>query len=361
MDRRDLRRLPKAHLHLHFTGGMRRATLVEWAGAKGIGLPSALRDGVVLRGGPEGWGRFQRLYDIARSTIQSGDDVRRLVLEIAEDDAAAGSGWLELQVDPTTYAPRLGGLIGSLETVLEAAGAAAAATGVGIGVIVAANRARHPMAALTLARLAARYAGVGVVGFGLSNDERAGAAADFVQAFHIARNAGLLACPHGGELLGHESVRDCVELLGASRVGHAVNAATSAQTMALMAARGVAAEVCPASNVALGVAPHAAAVPLRALAAAGVPVALGADDPLLFGSGLVDQYEAARHVHGFTDTELAGLARASVSCSAAPTTKKAELLAGVDRWLEEPVVTARAAAARGAGRRARNKTGALAP
>jgi adenosine deaminase len=143
----------------------------------------------------------------------------------------------------------------------------------------------------------------------------------------------LLACPHGGELLGHESVRDCIELLGARRVGHAVRAVESAQTMALMAERGVAAEVCPASNVALGVASHHAEVPLRALADAGVPIALGADDPLLFGSGLVDQYEVARHVHGFSDEELARLAAASVQCSAAPASKKAELLAGVDRWL----------------------------
>jgi adenosine deaminase len=293
-----------------------------------------------LHQGLQGWGRFQRLYDIARSTIQSKQDVRRLVLEIAQDDAAAGSGWLELQIDPTTYAPRLGGLVASLETVLDAAAAAMLVTGVGIGVIVAANRARNPAFATTLARLAARYAAAGVVGFGLSNDERAGAAADFVQSFRIARNAGLLAAPHGGELLGHESVRDCIELLGASRVGHAVNAVQSVETMELMAARGVAAEVCPASNVALGVAPHAGAVPLRALATAGVPIALGADDPLLFGSGLVDQYEAARHVHGFSDIELAGLAEASIRCSAAPAAKKAELLAAVGTWLEQAPVRA---------------------
>jgi adenosine deaminase len=335
-----LRRLPKAHLHLHFTGGMRHATLVEWADAKGIDLPAALRDGpVALQGGPEGWGRFQRLYDIARSTVQSEQDVRRLLLEIAQDDSVAGSGWLELQVDPTSYAPRLGGLVPTIEVVLDAASAATAATHVGIGLIVAANRTRHPATASTLARLASRYASAGVVGFGLSNDERSGAASEFVQPFRIARNAGLLACPHGGELLGHESVRDCIELLGACRVGHAVRAVESAETLELMATRGVAAEVCPASNVALGVAPHPSAVPLRELFNAGVPIALGADDPLLFGSGLLEQYEVARHVHGFSDSELARLAVASIVASAAPASKKTELLAAVKQWLEEPAPT----------------------
>ena len=340
MARRDLRRLPKAHLHLHFTGGMRHATLVEWADAKGIDLPHALRDGPVpLQGGPEGWGRFQRLYDIARSTIQSESDVRRLLLEIAQDDLAAGSSWLELQVDPSSYAARLGGLVPTIEVVLDAARAASAATGVGMAVIVAANRTRHPAIASTLARLAARYAHAGVVGFGLSNDERSGAASEFVQPFRIARNAGLLACPHGGELLGHQSVRDCIELLGASRVGHAVNAVESSATLQLMATRGVAAEVCPASNVALGVAPHPWAVPLRELFAAGVPIALGADDPLLFGSGLLEQYEVARDVHGFSDPQLATLAAASIAASAAPAATKTDLLRGVREWLAAPTPT----------------------
>ena len=85
-----------------------------------------------------------------------------------------------------------------------------------------------------------------------------------------------------------------------------------------LAADGVTCEVCPSSNVALGIAAGPAQVPLRPLFEAGVPVALGADDPLLFGPRLAAQYEIARHAHGFTDAELADLARASVLGSAAP-------------------------------------------
>lgn len=66
-----------------------------------------------------------------------------------------------------------------MELVLDAAREASEATGVGIGVVIAANRTRHPLDAKTLARLAVQYAGKGVVGFGLSNDERRGRAYDF--------------------------------------------------------------------------------------------------------------------------------------------------------------------------------------
>ena len=74
-------------------------------------------------------------------------------------------------------------------------------------------------------------------------------------------------------------------------------------------------------------------MPLRTLFDAGVPMALGADDPLLFGSRLAAQYELARDAHGFTDEELAELARQSVRGSAAPEGVRTKLLAGLDDWL----------------------------
>ncbi|GHF57147.1 putative adenosine/adenine deaminase [Streptomyces mashuensis] len=333
---RDVRKLPKAHLHLHFTGSMRPSTLLELADKYGVHLPEALSSGEPprLRATDErGWFRFQRLYDIARSCLRSPDDIRRLVREAAEEDVRDGSGWLEIQVDPTSYAPRLGGLIPALEIILDAVESASRDTGLGMRVLVAANRMKHPLDARTLARLAVRYADRGVVGFGLSNDERRGLARDFDRAFQIAREGGLLAAPHGGELSGPSSVRDCLDDLHAVRVGHGVRAAEDPRLLRKLAERGVTCEVCPASNVALGVYEKPGDVPLRTLFEAGVPMALGADDPLLFGSRLAAQYELAREHHGFTDAELAELARQSVRASAAPAAVRQELLDGIDKWL----------------------------
>ena len=312
---RPLSALPKAHLHLHFTGAMRHPTLVELARTHGVRLPPALTEDWPprLSGADErGWFRFQRLYDTARSVLRTPADVRRLMTETAEDERAEGSRWLEIQVDPSGYAARFGGITAMIELVLDAAAAAARATGVGIGVVVAANRTKHPLEARTLARLAGQYAGRGVTGFGLSNDERRGPAHDFAAAFRIAARAGLLLVPHGGELAGPASVAACLDDLHADRIGHGIRAAEDPAVVKRLAAGGVTCEVCPSSNVALGVAAVPAQVPLRRLFEAGVPVALGADDPLLFGPRLAAQYEIARHAHGFTDAELADLARASV-------------------------------------------------
>ncbi|MGW1775701.1 adenosine deaminase [Streptomyces sp. NPDC002104] len=333
---RDLTLLPKAHLHLHFTGSMRPSTLLELADKYGVRLPDALTSGEPpkLRATDErGWFRFQRLYDAARSCLREPDDIRRLVREAAEEDVRDGSGWLEIQVDPTSYAPLLGGMIPAVEIILDAVDAASRETGLGMRVVIAANRMKHPLDARTLARLAVRYADRGIVGFGLSNDERRGMARDFDRAFAIAREGGLLAAPHGGELTGPSSVRDCLDDLHAARIGHGVRAAEDPRLLKRLADRQITCEVCPASNVALGVYQRPEDVPLRTLFEAGVPMALGADDPLLFGSRLAAQYEIAREHHAFTDAELAELARQSVRGSAAPSDVQEKLLAGIDHWI----------------------------
>lgn len=338
---RDLARLPKAHLHLHFTGSMRPATLVDLAHRHRIRLPAALTSGDPLRLEPSerGWFRFQRLYDAARACVRGEADMRRIVREAAEDDAAEGSGRLEIQVDPTSYAPFVGGITPALEIVLDEARAASAATGTEVGVVVAASRTRHPLDARTLARLAARHAGDhpgGVVGFGLSNDERRGLTSEFAAAFRIARRAGLASLPHGGELLGPDHLRVVLDELAPDRLGHGVRTAEDPRLLDEVVRRGIALEVCPDSNVSLGVYPGLAQLPLRTLVDAGARVALGADDPLLFGPRLTAQYEHARTVHGLSDDELAHLARSSIEASYASPGARARLLAGIDDWLRDP-------------------------
>ncbi len=332
--------LPKAHLHLHFTGSMRVETVREMAAAHGIRLPSTLRGDWPPRfsaADERGWFRFQRLYDAARACVRGEADMRRIVREAAQDDFAEGSRWLEIQVDPTSYAPFVGGITPALEIVLdEARQVSASEQAAQVAVVVAASRMRHPLEARTLARLAARYAGEGagtVVGFGLSNDERRGDTAEFGPAFRIARAAGLAVVPHAGELLGAEAVAATLDAAAPDRLGHGVRSVEDPRVLDRVVQRQVALEVCPGSNVSLGVYDQAAHVPLRRLVAAGARVALGADDPLIFGTRLADQYESARSVHGFRDAELATLARSSFAASRAPVDVRGAAERDIEAWL----------------------------
>lgn len=323
---------------------MRPRTLQDLAHRAGRRLPESLRqatttpDSLRLPATQRGWFRFQQLYDAARSLVTSEAVMRRIVREAAEDDAAEGSGRLEIQIDPTSYAKFVGGITPALEIVLDEARLASRDTGVEVAVIVAASRMRHPLEARTLARLAAKYAGE-VIGFGLSNDERAGSTADFAPAFNIAARAGLALVPHAGELLGPEHVREVMAHLGPDRLGHGVRSAEDPALLERLAQAQVPFELCPGSNVSLGVYDTISQVPLPDLIEAGVPIALGADDPLLFGTRLTDQYEAARRVHGLSDDVLARLAADSIRSSAASGATKRRLLEGVEEWLVAPPTT----------------------
>jgi adenosine deaminase len=311
---RDLRTLPKAHLHLHLEGAMRPATLRELA--EHYGLPAALE-------GDGSFGNFIALYRAACEALRSPDDVARLVREVVEDAAADGAVWVEPAEWLTgSQAERLGlrDEEAVLEVVLDAARRAARDMGIGVGVLVSSNRTRPPAEAVALARLA--------------DDETRGPPEPFAEAFAIARDAGLISAPHAGEHGGPESVRGAVDALGAQRIAHGVRSAEDADLLRRLADDGVTLDVCPTSNVRLKVAPSFADHPLPKLLEAGVPVSLNADDPLFFGSGLLGEYEVARHSFGLEDADLAHIARCSIRASGAPDSLKSSALAQIDRWLE---------------------------
>ena len=100
---------------------MRRATLRELAAARGVTLPERLVDDFPDEWQVLGWPRFQRLYDLARGVLRTPEDIHRIVRERAEDEAADGSRWLELQVTPTGYATRFGDVVTGAKPIVDPA------------------------------------------------------------------------------------------------------------------------------------------------------------------------------------------------------------------------------------------------
>ena len=183
--------------------------------------------------------------------------MRRIVREAAADDAAEGSRWLEIQVDPTSYAPFVGGITPALEIVLDEARAVSArgrhrgrpSSSRRAGCATPSRPARSPasppsMPVTTRATSSAS---------GCRTTSGAGVVADFAPAFAIARRAGLALVPHGGELLGAQSVMETLEHLDPDRIGHGVRCVEDPAVLDAVAEAGVTLEVCPGSNVALGV------------------------------------------------------------------------------------------------------------
>jgi adenosine deaminase len=319
----DLRALPKAELHLHLEGAIRPSTARELAERYGRPMPRTGRFADLTE--------FVVAYEQARDLIGSLDDLRRVAAELLTTARENGVVWTEVHVIPATYAGRLGPDEAVVEAVLDglAAGSDDAA---GAGLIIGVNRMLPVEAAERSLDLALAYRDRGVVGLGLAADEARFPASLFLLVFGRAAAEGLPAVPHAGEGAGAESVRACVELLGARRINHGVRAVEDPAVVDLLIERGVSLDVCPTSNVALQVAPSLEAHPLPALLDAGVPVSLNTDCPLFLDTTTVDEYALASLAFGLGPDQLAAIARTSLETSSCPADRRDRALAALGEW-----------------------------
>lgn len=306
---------------------MRQTTMAELAVAEGI---DDAPDPRVFASFAEFLKVFQAASDLCGARPEN---MRRLVREVVADAAADGVVWVQPHFEPHVYTP-LGNPDEVMELVLSEGFAAGSEYGVGFGLTMAASRDADPAVAEDVARFAARYAGRGVHALGLTGNDAAAPATAYAKAFAIARDAGLTAAPHAGEMSAPSDVRAAVEELGATRIAHGVRAVEDPAVLEFLASRGVSLDVCPTSNSLLGVVASLAEHPLPRLLDAGVRCSLGADDPLMFGNGLYDEYERARVSMGLSDEQLAAIARTSLETSDAPADLIASGVAGVEAWLQ---------------------------
>jgi adenosine deaminase len=276
---------------------------------------------------------FGEAIGTVAQVMTTDEDVHRLVGEVVEDAERDGVIWLELSVWPGFLRGRFGTDEQVMDLLLDAGREATRRNTVALGWMLAANRNRGPADAVEMAKLAARLANRGVVSFGLDGDEAAFPPSGYEEAFAIAKDAGLLSSPHAGELLGPESVLSALVDLTADRILHGVRAIEDPPLIDRLASSGVCLDVCPTSNILLGVVPDLHSHPLPALLHAGVRCSLNADDPLLFGAGILDEYELARAQFRLDDGQLAAIARTSIEASGAPRPVAETALRRVNDWL----------------------------
>lgn len=320
---RSLCDLPKAHLHLHLEGCARPETLHELAGDDGQLLER-------MQGCRDLSGMLEVYWLVISDVITTPKALARICCELVEDQAAQGVVYCEPMVVPHLY-PNLGTTDEVLDVMRDAFGAASRRTGVGVGLMIGIDRAAPVADAEATARFAAAHAGL-VVSLGLAGDELAAPAGAFDVAAGIAREAGLLFVPHAGETAGPQSVWDALSARP-RRIAHGVRAAEDPSLLQRLRELELACDVCPTSNVRLGVCERLEAHPLPVMVQAGVTVTLNADDSAFFGASIVDEYVTARTVFGLSDDVLAGIARSSLTASGAPRHLVAPACRRIDDWL----------------------------
>jgi adenosine deaminase len=316
--------VPKAELHVHLEGTATPDLVRRIADRNGLEVP----EGVFAAPDRFAWRDFLdflNTYNMVCSVIRTGEDYRDITYEYLTSCARDGAIYVELtaSIDHS----RIAGIGDAEHWEGIAAGIDDARRDHGIEarILSVAVRNYGVERAVEIAELTAARPHPYVVGFSLAGDEAGYPPEPFVEAYRVVEKAGLGCTVHAGEWAGAESVRGALEL-PVTRISHGVRAIEDPSLVADLARRRITLEVCPTSNVVLGVFPTYEEHPFLALREAGIPLTLGSDDPPYFGASVGGEYAVARERFGLDDAELVAITRTAVEASFAEPELRSKLL-----------------------------------
>jgi adenosine deaminase len=324
-------RFPTIDLHCHIEGAIHPDLMRRLADRNNLALPADLR----IRNGQYLWDDFSGFlaaYDSVASVIRSEQDYRDIVHDYFTRAAATGMIYGEVFSSPD-HAETAGlAYPAMVDAMAQGLADAEAETGVVGRVVATCVRHLGPERARDTAQLIADYPHPSVTGFGMGGDERLHTMADFAPAFDIARNAGFALTVHAGEVCGPDSVRDALTALRPQRIGHGVRSIEDDNLVKRLAENAVTLEICPGSNLALGIYPSRESHPFLRFRDAGCQVTLGADDPPFFNTSIESEYSQMATSANLTMAEMLGVTDCAVEAAFCDPDTKARLRQIIDRY-----------------------------
>jgi aminodeoxyfutalosine deaminase len=330
--------LAKAELHVHQVGSASARVVAELA-ARHPGVVPVDEVELARYFVFDDFAHFIRIYLSVVDLVQTPEDVRLLTYEVARDLAVQNVRYAELTVTPYTSITEQLPVPAFLEAIEDARLSAARDLGVEMRWIFDIPADFGLPAAELTAAAALDHDVPGLVGFGIGGSERGFPRSMFREQFDRARAAGLHSVPHAGETTGPETVWDAVLNLGAERIEHGITAVQDHRLLEHLAEHRITLDVCLSSNVALGVVSSLDEHPLPALVAAGVPVSINTDDPLMFGTDLNREYRLAARLLQLDEPGLVALVVAAVEGSFAPEATKRTLRAELSAYVGSGALT----------------------
>ncbi len=317
--------MPKVEIHVHLETSLRLRRLLERdATPPSLGPPHLIADPSRF----SGYDRLRRLRYAGRASrigdeAYTPDNIAAITAELITEAAAQSIRHTEVRVGGRRGFDLLG-----IRGMLEAMAAGAASVrhlGVGYGAIITLVRERGPEEAERIAREAVACRDCHVVGVDLAGDEQNYPPALFASAIGLARDAGLGITVHAGEFTGPAGIWTAIYQLGATRIGHGITAVQDPRLLDRLRESRVTLELCPTSNIRLGLVPSLAKHPVGELVRAGVAVTINSDDPILLGTTLSDELEGVARTHPLGKDTILGFEIAAAQAAFLPAQVRAEL------------------------------------
>jgi adenosine deaminase len=311
-------KMPKVELHVHLEGSIRPATLLALARRNGVPLPADDVEGLRRFYQFTDFDHFIQVYLTIPRCLRTVEDFDLIAYEFGADMARQNIRYAEVTFTPYTSVQNTGLPFDDILAGLNA-GRARAGTEFDVEMAWVLDIVRDcPETRMDVARWAVRAMDRGVIALGLGGTERGNPPEGFADAFALALEAGLHRVPHAGELAGPESVWGALRALHADRLGHGVRSIEDLELVRTLVARQVPLEICPTSNLCLGVYPTYEAHPIRRLYEAGALVTVNSDDPPMFDIDLLAEYRALVDYLGFDTADLECLVLNAVHASFLP-------------------------------------------
>ena len=332
----ELRKWPKAELHVHLDGALRPATMLELARAANVRLPADTPEALaqaMLTKDARSLEEYLEKYVITLSVLQSAPALDRVAYEFVQDAAAENVRYVEVRYSPLLHRPALT-LAQAIEAPLAGIKRAEAETGTRVGLIVCGIRSRPPAESLELAQAAAEYRSAGVVAFDLAGPERDHPARDHRTAFEYAAAHGMACTCHAGEGDGPHSIHQALADCGATRIGHGTRLGEDPDLLAEVVEKRIPLEMCVSSNLHTHTVAAVADHPLRRYLEAGVVVTINTDGRLTDGVSLTDEYHLAHAALGLSKEQLARVVLNACESAFLPDFEKVALVARVQSELE---------------------------
>lgn len=310
--------LPKAELHLHLEGSLQPATVCALAAKHGT--PISVEE-VAARYGYTDFLGFIEAFKWVSSMLRDPADYALALQDLGKQLLAQNVVYAEITLSVGVMLLRHQSVDRNVEAIAAAA-EALAARGLTLNFIFDAVRQFGADAAMKVVEAAEKCASKSIVAFGIGGDELSVPAVQFREVYDRAGAIGLHRLMHAGEIGGAKVIREAIELLGVERIGHGISAMHDRALMDLLAERRIPLEICPGSNLRTGALARQLGIPdatlgqhpLRFLFRAGVPVVLSTDDPAMFHTSLIEEYENAREME-MREEELVSIVKNSFEYS----------------------------------------------
>ena len=306
---------PKIELHVHLEATVKPARLLEIARRNDVRLPAKSEAALARFYRFRGFDHFIQVWIKTTRALVHGRDFHQVVVDYAEELASRGCVYAEALFSPsepmargTPWQEIFGGYCDGADEARER-------YGVDIRFTPDITRDFPVEIADNVAAWAVRFRARGVVGISLGGSEHRYPPELFERPFAAAREGGLKAAPHAGELAGPASVRGALDVLHADRLRHGVRAVEDPALLQELAARGIVCDVTPLSNVRTGVVRSLDEHPLPRMLAAGVRCSISSDDPALMDTDLERDCAAAVSL-GHTPRGMFEQALSGVFCDA---------------------------------------------